>query len=451
MATGQNLSQSMAPLDIEAYGDALAHIIKVEISENGKQEQVLGQAWLVGFNKLITCGHVVDGHLDDLPALAVRFPKSGSQYAINEIKLHPNFMRDPQLNHLVKFDAALLSVDLSFPESEATPLPIAYDRNLPTQLSLTAVRFPTHLGQFSSLNPLAQMGRLLGPLRKQDNFHLLHDLALSPGDSGSAIFDEYTVVAMHCGDTASLPGLNLPTTSIRLCLSIDALKELGVQANSIVEEPNTSPSTLPLVASFILAFLTAFVAAAFYLGGKEVDAHKVEKPAIEPINVQFNRPKNGYMLNEKCEIVIKPRSSCYVYVFGEVSPGQAKTTLAERIKSNPAAKEVRVYRCYPPENFDNLALINKGDIGKIDRLGPFPLKVNDKPDKFHVFAVKPELGAMKLDKAYETQGKEQVMLDDSKTMQALIERREKDPDGVMHIVMEGPVADAKLGMAPADN
>mgnify|MGYP000358410202 FL=1 len=230
MATGQNASQPLIPLNTEAYGDALAHVIRVVSSEDGNQEQVLGQAWLCGFHKLITCGHVVDAYISELETLVVRFPQSGNRYPISEIKLHPDFMRDPQLNQLVKFDVALLVVDLSYPESEARPLPIAYDRNLPTQLALTAVRFPTHLGQFSSaLNPLAQMGRLLGRLRKEDNYHLLHDLALSPGDSGSAIFDDYTVVALHCGDTASLPGLNLPTTSIRLALWIDALKELGIE------------------------------------------------------------------------------------------------------------------------------------------------------------------------------------------------------------------------------
>jgi len=450
VATGQNSSQSIVTLNTEAYGDALAHVIKVDGPE-GSQEQVLGQAWLAGHNKLITCGHLVDAHLADPQNLMVQFPQSGNRYPISEIKLHPNFMRDPQLNQLVKFDAALLIVDLASPESEALPLPIAYDRSLPTQLSLTAVRFPTHLGQFSSLNPLAQMGRLLGPLRKQDNYHLLHDLALSPGDSGSAIFDEYTVVAMHCGDTASLPGLNLPTTSIRLCLSIDALKDLGIEANAIVEEPSNSPSTLPLVASFIVAFLVAFLAVGAYFAGKEADAHKVEAPEVEPVNIQFNRPKNGYMLNEKCEIVLKPRSSCYLYVFGEVPADQVKADLAERLKHNPAAKAVHIYRCYPPENFDNLALVNKGDIAKIDRLGPSSFKVTARPDKLHIFALKPELGELKLEKAYDLVGKDAVILDDSKTLAALNQRKEKDPDSVIHIVMEGPIADAKLGLAPADD
>ncbi len=441
MATGQNASQPLIPLNTEAYGDALAHVIRVVSSEDGNQEQVLGQAWLCGFHKLITCGHVVDAYLNELETLVVRFPQSGNRYPISEIKLHPNFTRDPQLNQLVKFDVALLVVDLSYPESEARPLPIAYDRNLPTQLALTAVRFPTHLGQFSSaLNPLAQMGRLLGRLRKEDNYHLLHDLALSPGDSGSAIFDDYTVVALHCGDTASLPGLNLPTTSIRLALWIDALKELGIEPNAIVEEPSNTPSPAPLIAAFIAMFIVSLAGMAWFLASKDIDGHRVEKGQVEPINLQFNRPRNGYKFGEEAKIILTSRSSCNVYVFGEVPADQIKKP-----------DDIRVYRCYPPEDFKELSLITKGQIRSIDTLGPFPFKVNYQPDKLHVFALNLSVPKLELEAAYEhnrENPEKSRIIDDSKTLKAAMALEEKYPEGVMHIIMDGPVADPKLSEVP---
>ena len=441
MATGQNASQPLIPLNTEAYGDALAHVIRVVSSEDGNQEQVLGQAWLCGFHKLITCGHVVDAYLNELETLVVRFPQSGNRYPISEIKLHQNFMRDPQLNQLVKFDVALLVVDLSYPESEARPLPIAYDRNLPNQLALTAVRFPTHLGQFSSaLNPLAQMGRLLGRLRKEDNYHLLHDLALSPGDSGSAIFDDYTVVALHCGDTASLPGLNLPTTSIRLALWIDALKELGVEPNAIVEEPSNTPSPAPLIAAFIAMFIVSLAGMGWFLASKDIDSHKVEKAQVEPLNLQFNRPKNGYKYGEEAKILLTSRSSCNVYIFGEVP--------AEQLKK---PDDLRVYRIYPPEDFKEQSLLTPGQIRTIDSVGPYPILVSERPDKLHIFALNLSVPKLELADAYEINRdnpKKSKILDDSKTLQAALALEEKYPEGVMHIIMDGPVSEPKISEVP---
>lgn len=436
MATGQNASQPLIPLNTEAYGDALAHVIKVETTDAGRQEQVLGQAWLAGYNQLITCGHVIEAQMNELQTLVVHFPQSGNRYPISEIKLHPKFNRDPQLNHLVKYDAALLVVELGAPESDAHALPIAYDRTLPTQLALTAVRFPTHLGQFSSsLNPLAQMGRLLGPLRKQDNFHLLHDLALSPGDSGSAIFDDYTVVAMHCGDTASLPGLNLPTTSIRMALFVDALKDLGIEANAIVEEPNSTPSVVPLIVGFIAAFLVSLASVAYFTGGKDVEGHKITHGSVEPLTIQFNQPRTGYSYRQEARIVLTSRSTCNVYIFGEVPPEQYHL-----LKEG----DPKVYRCYPPSALENLSLIKKGQIREIDTYGPFPIKVDTLVNKFHVFALNPSVPSLALSPAFDHSIENPRILDDSKTLEAAKQLEEKYPNDVMHVVMEGPVADPNL-------
>lgn len=235
----------------EIYAGSLAHILQ---RENDKVN-VIGQAWLAGANTLVTCGHVIEPFLSNSSVLAVRFPASGTEYTIDSIRLHPNFIREA--GQLVKFDAAVLSVRLRGQELLAKALPIRYEQVLKNQDTLWTFRYPAHLGALSSASdPLKQSGKFLGRLRKEDNYHLLHDLALSPGDSGAALFSREGVVGIHCGDTASLPGLNLPTTSIRLALWVDALKELGID-RSIV--PTSSTQRLSLTQQLILGALTAII------------------------------------------------------------------------------------------------------------------------------------------------------------------------------------------------
>lgn len=218
-ATTEEISKSP-----EVYGNALANICV-----DAQQETILGQAWLAGPNRLITCGHVVDAYVEKPQELVVKFPASGNRYQVLAIRLHPGFLR--QKDQLVKFDAAVVKVDLKGAESQAQPLPIQFDKPLNVNQSVFTIRYPAHLGLITtSPNALAQRGHILGTLRKHDPYHLLHDLALTQGDSGSPILDSGSVVAIHCGDTASIPGLNLPTTSIRLALWIDALKELDIEA-----------------------------------------------------------------------------------------------------------------------------------------------------------------------------------------------------------------------------
>ena len=233
----------------EIFAGSLAHILH---KENGKMT-VVGQAWLAGPNKLVTCGHVVEPFLSDSSRLAVTFPASGAQYSIDSIRLHPNFNREA--DQLVKFDAAVLSIRLRNQELLATPLPLRYEQGLKNQDTLWTFRYPAHLGALSSApDPLKQSGQYLGRLRKQDYFHLLHDLPLSPGDSGAALFSSEGVVGIHCGDTASLPGLNLPTTSIRLALWVDALKDLGIER---VVTPVSTEQKRSLIYQLSLGLLSA--------------------------------------------------------------------------------------------------------------------------------------------------------------------------------------------------
>src|SRR5215470_6944720 len=107
---------------MEAFGAALAHVI----AKDGDKETLLGQAFLVDENTLCTNGHVVEKHKETPELLSVKFPASGNRYKVEKAKLHPSFVRQP--DGLVRFDAALIMVKLTAPESNAKPLPVAYEK-----------------------------------------------------------------------------------------------------------------------------------------------------------------------------------------------------------------------------------------------------------------------------------------------------------------------------------
>jgi len=277
---------------------------------------VLGQAWIAGGNKLATCGHVVEQYVFAPNTLNVKFPATGTTYPVKGIRLHPRFTHQP--DSLVTFDVAVLFVELGYPERDVNPLPFQYGHRVNNQQSLSSIRYPAHLGQISgSPNALAQMGRLLGPLRKQDTVHLLHDLALAPGDSGAPIFEGNLVVAMHCGDTATMPILNLPTTAIRLAVSIDTLKELGIP-ETVAELPE---SRLHQAVSSGLWFsavtIVTFVILAYLLVLPTLERAHNEQPPLLPVEVSFNKPHNQYQYEDPITISLTPRSNCWIYLFDE--------------------------------------------------------------------------------------------------------------------------------------
>ncbi len=289
--------------------NALANILSIE----GGREQVLGQAWLAAPGRLITCGHVVERYVNAVNLLIVRFPASGNKYQINRIKLHPSYVRQP--DQLVKFDVALLELNLQAPESSAEALPFSYEQPFSTNQTLWAIRYPAHLGQLSAApQPLTQDGRYLGPLRIHDTFHLLHDLPLSPGDSGAPISDGNVIVAVHCGDTATIPGLNLPTTSIRLALWVDALRELGIQETASSQGAGQQGSLLPALLAFLLsALLVGFGLYSYY--GQEGSKHWVfSNPEAMPIEISFNKAYDEYDLGEDIHISITPHANYHVFL-----------------------------------------------------------------------------------------------------------------------------------------
>jgi len=162
------------------FGPSLAH---VAIERDG-EEEVLGQAWIAAPNTVITCAHVVDQYVRNRSSLVIKFPASGNRYPIKDIKLHPSFQRHE--NELLRFDLAAITIDFIEPETNARPLPIVFEKPLEQHQDLSAVRYPSHLGLYTtSLFPLSQIGRVLR-LKPNDRFHLFHDVALARGQGGDA-------------------------------------------------------------------------------------------------------------------------------------------------------------------------------------------------------------------------------------------------------------------------
>ena len=293
----------------EQVGNALAHIV----TQEGGRELVLGQAWLAAPGRLITCGHVIERYLNNPTQIFLRFPSSGNRYAIEAIGLHPSFVRQP--DQLVKFDVAILEARLQPPESTTTPLPFTYGQEIKANQTLWAIRYPAHLGQISAApRPLTQDGRFLGPLRIHGQFHLLHDLPLSPGDSGAPISDGSTIVGIHCGDTATLPGLGLATTSIRLALWVDALRELGISETAGAQSETKSWIFPALLAFLVVGALAAFGTYTFY-GEQAKKTWNWSASKIPSVKLSFNEPIGGYKLNEQVSIAIAPQGTCLVYLF----------------------------------------------------------------------------------------------------------------------------------------
>ncbi len=398
------------PDNPERFGPSLAHIITVE---NG-QDVVLGQAWLAGQGMLITCAHVIERFANTPGALIAKFPASGNGYTIRDLKVHPKFSRAS--DQLVRYDAALLYVELRYPEREANPLPVQFNKTVAVHQELSAVRYPVHLGQFtSSPNPLAQIGRMLGPLRKNDSFHILHDLALAPGDSGSPIFDGQTVVALHCGDTATLPGLNLPTTSIRLALWIDALKELGIEENLVTAERSAFWNVARALIGFVVASFASFFIISYYTSYQRAQAWKIDKPTLLPVQVVLEKPFQSYRFGDPLTMTFRVEEPCFVYALiagADDMPTLVLPSFGEREQLTPDA----------PHTVSTVA-------GSRD-----PMKVGPKPVKLHVFALKsPEFPFYTSDKA-------------NKVTATMLTRRIKklakdDPTSAWHLVMDLPSAE----------
>lgn len=402
------------PEDPESFSVSLAHVIT---SESG-QEIVLGQAWLAGPGKLVTCAHVVEAYAYTAGKLAVKFPSSSNRYLVKAVSIHPQYAK--QADQLVRFDAAVLAVDLDSPEKDTSPLPISYSKSIKTYQPLSAIRYPVHLGQYTSApRPLAQLGRMLGLLRQGDNYHVLHDLALAPGDSGAPIFDESTVVALHCGDTASLPGLNLPTTSIRLGLWIDALKELGIPENTLARGSKGKASALQGVLAFFIGALISFGGVLYLLTAPKLNEWDVKNPAILPLSVSINKPLDQYKVDDPFFFSFTPRSDSYVYLFNlDGDETMLVYPLAEQNAWSTATSHVQMVGEISPNRY---------------------MLVTKEPSKFHWVLLKDKKALY--EDTERVKGDPMALNVPTGEMLKRIENlRKNDPSKVLHLVMDGPIA-----------
>ncbi len=404
-------------------GPSLAQIVQTE----GGRQAILGQAWLAAPDRLVTCGHVVDRYVPNPQSLSVFFPSSGNSYPVQQIKLHPSFVRQP--DQLVKFDVAVLVVQLHSPEAGAQLLPFSWEHSLKTNQSLSTIRYPVHLGQISAaLQPLTQEGRFLGLLRKHDSFHLLHDVPLAPGDSGAPILDGNTVVAVHCGDTATLPGLNLPTTSIRLALWIDALRELGL-SETRGGFSRGRRSLLPALGAFIVAAIAGALGACYLTIYPDANKWAITQPSIEPIKLSFNHPVHGYKLNEDIRLVLVPGSDCYLFLF-QIDPSDTAAVF------------------YPPYGMN--AFLGKGESRTVYQFGHTKLTANPDKADWHLIAIDAkdpnrasQLAAELLTEAdwANTDKADRPLSIKGKDLLLRLKRlKEENPQSIFHTVLEGPTS-----------
>lgn len=411
----------------ERLGPALAQVVR---QDEMQRDVILGQAWLAAPNRLVTCGHVVDAFVQTPQALFVFFPATGKRYPVQQVRLHPSFVRQP--DGLVKFDVAVLSVDLTPPDSLALPLPFTYEHSLQTNQTLWTIRFPVHLGQLSAaVQPLSQDGHFLGLLRKHDSFHLLHDVPLAPGDSGAPICDMRGVVAIHCGDTATLPGLNLPTTSIRLALWIDALRELDLQETRKTYITRAS-RLVTAVVSFVLLFAIAFGVGSALFSKPQSKQTPLVQPAMMPIWVIFNKAPDKYHPGNRIELTLDAQTPTYPFVF-------AATTKGEVAKIFPGGDELR--------KLDGSMTIDQSH--RTGDANPVQLEASGEPMKLYVLSVKADSGdaslwASKLIQPQEVFDKATgSLIVDEKTLLNRITAFEKEhPDQVVLTKFDMPAAKA---------
>ncbi|MEZ4487124.1 MAG: DUF4388 domain-containing protein [Cyanobacteriota/Melainabacteria group bacterium] len=76
----------------------------------------------------------------------------------------------------------------------AKPLQLAVNAPLAPYDQITSIHIDSHSGR-----ALSREGSLLGAMRQEDKFHLLHNVRLVPEATGSPLFKEDRVIGMHCG------------------------------------------------------------------------------------------------------------------------------------------------------------------------------------------------------------------------------------------------------------
>ncbi len=398
------------PDNPERFGPSLAHIITVE----NNQDVVLGQAWLAGPGILITCAHVIERFANTPGALVAKFPASGNGYTIRDLKVHPKFSRST--DSLVRYDAALLYVELRYPEREANPLPIQFNKTVAVHQELSAVRYPVHLGQFTSTpNPLAQIGAHAWTAPKKRIASTSFTIWRWRRRFWFTDIDGQTVVALHCGDTATLPGLNLPTTSIRLALWIDALKELGIEENLVTAERSAFWNVARALIAFIIAFFVSFIGLSSLTSAQHLQTWKIDKPTLMPVQVVLEKPFQSYRFGDPLTMTFRVEEPCFVYALlagADDMPTLVLPSFGEREQLTPDA----------PHTVSTVA-------GSRD-----PMKIGPKPVKLHVYALKSsEFPFYQSDKANKITA--------SALTRRIMKLAKDDPTAAWHLVMDIPSAE----------
>ncbi len=390
------------------FGPSLAH---VAIERDG-EEEVLGQAWIAAPNTVITCAHVVDQYVRNRSSLVIKFPASGNRYPIKDIKLHPSFQRHE--NELLRFDLAAITIDFIEPETNARPLPIVFEKPLEQHQDLSAVRYPSHLGLYTtSLFPLSQIGRVLR-LKPNDRFHLFHDVALAPGDSGTPLFDGEHVVAVHCGDTATAPVLDIPISSIRLAVSVDALMALGIS------ESKGSAFSWGSIIGGVAAFLLCAVITLGAFAYPHKNAWNYTQTPKLGVDISYNQPIKAYQYGDPFTITLYPKSNCDLYLF--------------YIDGNDASI------LFPPRGTGSA----QRDANKplvVDGFGTRTIQVGDTVGELHVVALrdsKPLLKPNEVEKI-DTNWKLPIKRDELLARINLIEKT--NPQDILHEAIDAPRAD----------
>src|SRR5262249_43196139 len=227
-------------------------------------------------------------------------------------------------------------------------------------------------------------------------------------------------VAMHCVDTATLPWLNLPTTSIRLALWVDALRELGVSETAGLVSRRMLRPIISAAVVFIVSLMLTSAVACFLLMPTTQARWAVNQPAMLPLDISFNRPLNGYKFGDDVQIVLVPRSDCWLYVFDVDAPGH-------------------VLELYPPHGFT--AFVKAGQSRTIDRFGSKLLKVNYEKDKLHVVALNsdsPLVTRSDIDPV--DPAGQHLKLNGTELAERIADFKQADAKNVLHLVMDAPTA-----------
>lgn len=129
---------------------------------------------------------------------------------------------------------AMVSKDPITPKEGHTiePLSMAVNTPLNPEDKITNIHIDIETGR-----ALAREGQLLGTVRNQDKYHLLHNVTLVPEATGSPLFKENLVIGMHCGPMPPSYTNRGPNNELQGMLWVDSIVEClrGGGANQIAE------------------------------------------------------------------------------------------------------------------------------------------------------------------------------------------------------------------------